>query len=70
MDVGHVSQTFQLSTTAHGLQTWITGAFNDDKISKILNINSREESPMFFLGAGRGNGHSIPRDVRDRLVEK
>jgi SagB-type dehydrogenase family enzyme len=60
LDVGHLSQTFQLVSTALGLNTWITGAFEDTKINTVLNIDGENESTLFYLSAGMSDGQSIP----------
>ena len=56
LDIGHASQTCLLGATAHGLQTWISGAFHDDRIKSLLNIeNDVSENPMLFIGIGHGD---------------
>jgi SagB-type dehydrogenase family enzyme len=55
LDVGHVSQTFQLVATALGLNTWLSGVFIDEDVAALLNIQDEAEHPMFFVGAGRGD---------------
>ena len=62
LDIGCLIQTFQLVSTAQGIQTWPTGYFIDQSINNLLNISSSRESAMFFLGGGRGNG-PVARDV-------
>lgn len=59
LDVGHLSQTLLLSATALGLSTWVSGAFNDTKVSKLLKIDSICERPIFFVGLGYGTGSSV-----------
>ncbi|WP_435036513.1 SagB family peptide dehydrogenase [Pseudomonas neuropathica] len=54
MDVGHLSQTFNLVTTAHGLNTWLTGFFIDDLLNQQLRIDSHKEHTIFVLAAGHG----------------
>ena len=60
MDVGHLSQTFLLSATALGLNTWLTGAFEDNKVHQLLNLPFDYHAPLLFLGAGKGNNNPIP----------
>lgn len=55
LDVGHLSQTAQLIATGLGLRTWITAAFCDEKIRKLLDIQQESaEFPMLVLGFGTG----------------
>ncbi len=59
LDVGHLSQTLLLSATALGISTWMSGAFDDSKVSKLLKIDTISERPIFFIGLGYGNGSSV-----------
>ena len=59
IDVGHVSQTFQLLATAYHLDPWLTGAFNDELARQWLHISEDCEHPLFFVGAGFGNKSSL-----------
>ena len=61
MDIGHLSQTFLLCATAAGLDTWITGAFSDEDVERLLNVDGETEPALLFLGAGYGTGNSFPR---------
>lgn len=54
VDVGHLSQTFQLCVTAMGLESWLTGMFQDTMINQLLKIDNTSEQALFFIGAGRG----------------
>lgn len=65
LDVGHISQTFQLAATAEGMNTWITGAFNDSRIEEILDIDGYDESILFFVSAGYGD----PVAFDDKMIE-
>lgn len=56
LDVGHISQTFQLVATALGLNTWITGAFEDSTINTYLGIDGENEAVIFYLSAANSNG--------------
>jgi SagB-type dehydrogenase family enzyme len=69
-DIGHLSQTFLLSATSLGLNTWLTGAFLDTEIRTILKISEPSEYPMFFVGVGYGNQHSLDSEARKILKEK
>ncbi len=65
LDAGHLSQTFQLCVTALGLQPWLTGAFLDEDISKLLKIEGTTEYPLFFLGVGHGDGNSLSQEMQE-----
>ncbi|WP_186647487.1 SagB/ThcOx family dehydrogenase [Fluviispira vulneris] len=62
IDLGHLSQTFNLLCIGLGINCWITGAFNDEKIHNLLKINPNNESALFFLAAGKSTGNSIPQE--------
>lgn len=59
LDVGHLSQTFQLTATALGLQTWLSGAFLDNEVSRLLHLKDDTEQPLFFVGAGIGDNSPL-----------
>lgn len=59
LDIGCLTQTFQLVTTALGLDSWPTGYFLDREINQLLDIDEINESVLFFLGAGHGTGSPI-----------
>ena len=63
LDMGHVSQTFLLTATALGLHTWITAAFEDDKVHELLEITECAESVLLFLGAGYGSDKTLPEEM-------
>lgn len=65
LDTGHISQTFQLCATAQGLNTWITGAFNDSRIEEILNIDGMKESILFYVSAGVGSPVAFDDKMRE-----
>lgn len=67
LDIGHVSQTFLLSATALGLNTWLTGAFKEDKIHEFLSIDGINESVVLFVGAGYGSGQAVPDMILNRI---
>lgn len=57
VEAGHISQTFQLIATLLGLNTWLTGAFTDDRVEALLGLHNSPEQPLFFVGCGHGDGH-------------
>lgn len=69
LDVGHLSQTLLLSATALGISTWVSGAFNDTKVSKLLKIDTICERPIFFIGLGYGNSSSVDSETL-KILEK
>jgi SagB-type dehydrogenase family enzyme len=60
LDMGHVSQTFILTATAAGFNTWITGVFKDTETESFLGIDGYQESVMLYVGAGHGSGAAFP----------
>jgi len=70
LDIGHLSQTFQLCVTAMGFYPWLTSAFTDSEVSKLLRIDGTTEYPMFFVGVGNGDGHSLSQEMRNYLQSK
>lgn len=52
MDIGHISQTFQLVATAMGMKTWLSGAFQDEAVRTLLKITGASEQPFLFLTCG------------------
>lgn len=67
LDAGHLSQTFQLVATALGLNTWLSGVFLDKAVSKLLAIEENEsEQPLFFVGAGYGDGSPLDPVAKKR----
>lgn len=67
LDLGHVSQTFLLSSTALGLKTWVTSAFADSEIEDFLAVDGHRESVILFVGAGHGTGQAIPEKMLAQL---
>ncbi|MGY2492744.1 SagB family peptide dehydrogenase, partial [Cupriavidus sp. CP313] len=64
LDIGCLTQTFQLVCAARGIQSWPTGYFMDHEINERLGVETDRESVMFFLGAGKGNG-AVAREALD-----
>ncbi|MBP0619147.1 SagB family peptide dehydrogenase [Cupriavidus consociatus] len=69
LDIGHLSQTFQLTSTACGLKTWISAAFKDSDIERLLDIKSLSEQVLLFVGAGYSNGEDLDAASRQVLAE-
>lgn len=67
LDVGHLSQTFQLTATALNLKPWLSGAFLDDEVNTLLELPEHEQT-LFFVGAGHGSGSAIDA-VTKQLVQ-
>ena len=59
LDVGFISQTLLLTATALGLSTWVSAAFNDTEVSKLLGIDCLSEKPILFVGFGYGSGSPV-----------
>lgn len=60
IEIGHIAQTFQLTATANGLSTWLTGALNECVIEPLLKLESGNEQVFFFVGCGHSDGSAIP----------
>lgn len=58
MDIGHISQTFQLVATAMGMKTWLSGAFQDEDVRTLLKITPASEQPFLFLTCGASHDAS------------
>ena len=61
LDVGHLSQTFLLTATACKLNTWLSAAFKDSEISKLLKVDGVTHTPLHFVAAGYGENASLPK---------
>ncbi|MCX7954065.1 MAG: SagB/ThcOx family dehydrogenase [Bacteroidales bacterium] len=51
MDAGHVGQNIYLQATSLGLGTCAIGAFEDDIVTKVLNL-PKEETPLYIFPIG------------------
>ncbi len=51
IEVGHVGQNIQLQGTALGLAVGIAGAFRDNKLSELLNLDEGE-IPLYLMPVG------------------
>jgi SagB-type dehydrogenase family enzyme len=52
MEIGHAAQNVCLQATAMGLGVVTIGAFNDHKVSKILNL-PKGEKPLYIIPVGK-----------------
>ena len=50
LEAGHVAQNITLRAIELGLGTVMIGAFNDDKIKRLLGIN---EEPIYIIAVGK-----------------
>ena len=55
IEVGHAGQNVCLQATALGLGSVTIGAFNDELVTKLLDI-SQEEKPLYIISIGRKEG--------------
>ncbi|MCF4996104.1 SagB/ThcOx family dehydrogenase [Pseudomonas syringae] len=67
VEAGHLSQTFQLVATALGLHTWLTGAFADDQVERLLVLEGSSEQPLFFVGCGASEGQAMCQEIKALL---
>lgn len=66
-DSGHLSQMFHLSAASRHLDSWITGAFDDKMVSRLLKLEGPHQAPVLFIAAGHGQHQSIPREITESL---
>jgi nitroreductase len=52
MEVGHAGQNLFLQAQALRLGTVVVGAFDDDKVSEVLNLDS-DIQPLSLMPVGR-----------------
>ncbi|HGM6312384.1 MAG: SagB/ThcOx family dehydrogenase [Pseudomonas putida] len=64
MEVGHLSQTFNLSATAYKLNTWISGYFIDDMLNKLLEVDGTNEHSLFVIASGPGYSDPISPNMQ------
>jgi SagB-type dehydrogenase family enzyme len=67
IDNGHASQSILLTATALGLDTWMTGAFSDCDVEKVLKIETFTEQPLFFIGIGYGDNATLDSDMLNQV---
>ena len=63
LDIGHLSQTFQIVCAGLSVCTWISGALFDDELNKRLGLDSNRESCMLVLGGGVGSGEPVGKEI-------
>jgi SagB-type dehydrogenase family enzyme len=53
MDAGHVAQNLYLAATALDLASCAVGAFFDDEVNKVLDLDGRDETAIYMATVGR-----------------
>jgi len=53
MDAGHVAQNLYLAATALGLGCCAVGAFFDDEVNAVLDVDGREETTVYLATIGQ-----------------
>jgi SagB-type dehydrogenase family enzyme len=53
MDAGHIGQNLYLAAVALGLGCCTIGAFFDDEVNEILNVDGTEETAVYMGIAGK-----------------
>lgn len=53
MDLGHVCQNVQLAATAMGLGSCPIGAFYDDDLNKLVDVDGEEETVLYMITVGK-----------------
>lgn len=66
MDIGHSAENVYLQVEALGLGTCAIGAFDDDKVTQLLNLPPNEE-PMYLMPVGY---YFDVDDIGEALKEK
>lgn len=67
LDVGHLSQTFNLVATAYELNTWVTGYFIDDMLNDMVCIDGVKEHSIFVAAAGPGYSDPLSPGIQKLL---
>ena len=52
METGHAAQNVCLQATAIDLGVVTIGAFNDQEVSKLLNL-PKDEEPLYIISVGK-----------------
>lgn len=53
MDAGHIAQNLYLAGTAAGLGVCAVGAFFDDRVNGLIEVDGTEETALYLACAGR-----------------
>ncbi len=53
MDLGHVCQNVQLAATALGLGSCPIGAFYDDEMNELIDVDGEEETVLYMVTVGK-----------------
>ncbi|MDY7559102.1 SagB/ThcOx family dehydrogenase [Pseudomonas sp. 10B1] len=67
LDVGHLSQTFNLVTTAYSLNTWVTGYFIDNLLNDLIKVDGFKEQSIFVMAGGPGYSDPLSPGVLQLL---
>ena len=63
MDLGHLSQTFQLVATDLGLGSFVTAAIDGPAADALVGVDGTRESALAFCGCGRPAPTGSPLDT-------
>jgi SagB-type dehydrogenase family enzyme len=53
IEAGHMGQNTYLAATSMGLGACAVGAFMDDAINEMLNVDGRDEAAVYMVSVGR-----------------
>ena len=53
VEAGHMAQNILLIASARGLATCPLGGFDDDAVTKLLDLDEREEKPIYAIAIGK-----------------
>jgi len=52
MEAGHIAQNLYLAGTAAGLGVWAVGAFFDDRVNGLIEVDGVEEATVYLAAVG------------------
>jgi len=61
MEAGHAAQNIHLQAVALGLGAVPVGAFDDDAVARVLELNPKKEIPLYIIPVG----HPAPSSADD-----
>jgi SagB-type dehydrogenase family enzyme len=52
LDAGHLGQSLNLAATALGLGACVMGAFLDDQVNRLVQVDGEDEAALFLVSVG------------------
>jgi SagB-type dehydrogenase family enzyme len=53
LEAGHIGQNLYLAATSMGLGACAVGAFLDDELNDLLDVDGKEEAALYLMSVGR-----------------